>query len=246
MPLTRVVPDMIQQATARLLGRTTAGTGRSEEISVGAGLSLSAGSLSAVAGSDTAAGVLELATNAETITGTDTSRAVTPAGFRAANIVLDTAKASTSGTSVDFNGTIPSWAKRVTVLLDGVSTNGTSSLIVQLGDAGGIEATGYLAGGSIDQQSQSNVISAFTNGFPIATANAAWGASAVFNGRMVIERLTGNTWVATGMFYNSTATIQMYASTGSKTLSDVLDRVRITTAGGTDTFDAGTINISWE
>src|SRR5262245_52112724 len=40
--------------------------------------------LSVSAASDTAAGVVELATNAETITGTDTARATTPSGVAAA------------------------------------------------------------------------------------------------------------------------------------------------------------------
>jgi hypothetical protein len=35
-------------------------------------------------------------------------------------------------------------------------------------------------------------------------------------------------------------------SAGTKTLSGTLDRVRITTANGTDTFDAGSINILYE
>ena len=232
-------------STARVLGRTTAGSGAVEELTANNGLTLSGGSLSGSAASATAVGVVELATDAETQTGTDTTRAVTPASFRSANIVLGTAVTSTSGTSIDFTG-IPSWAKRVTVLISGVSTSGTSSPIVQIGDSGGIETTSYLAAGSIHQMSQLNSITTFTNGFPIAPTNAAWGATAVFQGAISIEKLTGNTWIARGMFYNSTATVQTYGSTGSKSLSDVLDRIRITTDGGTDTFDAGTINVSWE
>jgi hypothetical protein len=49
MPLTRLVPTMIRQATARLLGRSTAGAGETEEIAVGSGLSLVAGTLSSLA-----------------------------------------------------------------------------------------------------------------------------------------------------------------------------------------------------
>lgn len=71
-------------STARLIGRTTASTGAPEEISVGSSLSLSAGSLSVTAASDTATGAVELATSAETVTGTDTTRATTPAGVAAA------------------------------------------------------------------------------------------------------------------------------------------------------------------
>jgi hypothetical protein len=59
-------------------------------------------------------------------------------------LVSGTSVASTSGTSIDFTG-LPSWVKRITVMLDGVGTNGTSSPILQIGDSGGIENTGYVA-----------------------------------------------------------------------------------------------------
>ena len=156
-----------------------------------------------------------------------------------------TAVASTSGTSIDFTS-IPSWVKRITVMFDGVSTNGSSAPQIQLGDSGGVETTGYVAGGGIGQQSQNWVLTAFTNGFPIAAANGAWGATAVFYGSMTITNFSGNVWVANAAFYNSTASIQMYLTAGSKTLSSTLDRIRITTDNGTDTFDAGSINILYE
>jgi hypothetical protein len=156
-----------------------------------------------------------------------------------------TSQASTSGTNIDFTS-IPSWVKRVTVMFNGVSTNGSSAPQIQIGDSGGVETTGYLAGGGIGQQSQNWVLTAFTNGFPVAAANGAWGDTALFHGSMTITNLTGNVWVANAVFYNSTATVQIYLTAGSKTLSSTLDRVRITTDNGTDTFDAGTINILYE
>jgi len=55
-------------------------------------------------------------------------------------IVSGTAVASTSGTSIDFTS-IPSWVKRVTVMFAGVSTNGTGSYLIQIGDSGGIETS---------------------------------------------------------------------------------------------------------
>jgi len=33
---------------------------------------------------------------------------------------------------------------------------------------------------------------------------------------------------------------------GTKTISGVLDRIRLTTVNGTDTFDAGSVNILYE
>jgi hypothetical protein len=229
-------------STARVLGRTTAGSGAVEELTANNGLTLSGGSLSGSAASDTAVGVVELATNAETQTGTDTTRAVTAAGFRSANIMLGTSVASTSGTSIDFTG-IPSWAKRVTVLFDGVSTNGTSPVMVQLGDGGGIEATGYAAGSFLAQQAQNCVVLQNTTGFTVIPIHAA---ASLLYGRMSIELLSGNAWLCLGAVWQDTVTVTQQVNAGRKALSAVLDRIRITTVGGTDTFDAGTINVSWE
>ena len=64
-------------------------------------------------------------------------------------------------------------------------------------------------------------------------------------GAIVLTNVTSNTWVAQGVFHMPTYTVGNSAA-GAKTLSGTLDRVRITTVNGTDTFDAGTINILYE
>jgi hypothetical protein len=68
----------------------------------------------------------------------DGSASVTINNGAVLGITSGTAVASTSGTSIDFTS-IPLWVKRITVMFAGVSTNGTSPFLVQLGDAGGIE-----------------------------------------------------------------------------------------------------------
>jgi hypothetical protein len=154
--------------------------------------------------------------------------------------VAGTAVASTSGTSIDFTG-IPSWVKRVTVMFDSVSTNGTSVKQIQIGDSGGIETTGYL-GTSVQLTDGSSVNAAvFTTGYGIRSAIAA----DVLNGSVIISNVTGNVWAAQGSITDSSRAAG-YLVAGAKTLSDVLDRVRITTVNGTDTFDAGSINILYE
>ena len=155
-------------------------------------------------------------------------------------MVLDTAKASTSGTSVDFTG-IPSWAKRVTVMFDGVSTNGASLLQVQLGDSGGIETSGYA--GTSQYFGTGAAAANYTSG--VVLQNNVPSASNLMVGSLRVENITSNTWSITGgiAFSNTNLSgIVFY----TKTLSGTLDRVRITTTNGTDTFDAGSINILYE
>jgi hypothetical protein len=152
--------------------------------------------------------------------------------------VAGTAVASTSGTNIDFTG-IPSWVKRITVMFSGVSTSGTSEKLIQLGDSGGIENTGYLGtGGSYTGTSG---VTAYTAGFGIRSALAA----EVINGVVEICLLTGTTWAAFGNL-SSSDSARIFNVAGSKALSATLDRIRITTVNGTDTFDAGTINILYE
>jgi hypothetical protein len=149
-----------------------------------------------------------------------------------------TAVASTSGTAVDFTG-IPSWVKRITVMFNGVSTSGTSNLQIQLGDSGGIENTGYLGtcanhtGGATAQ---------FSSGFIVSLGVLA---ADVIHGQCVLSLIGSNTWVDASIVGYSSAQAVRYGA-GTKSLSDTLDRIRITTANGTDTFDAGSVNILFE
>ena len=153
-----------------------------------------------------------------------------------------TAVASTSGTAIDFTG-IPSWVKRVPVMFNGVSlTNFASeanSILVQLGDSGGVETSSYAQGSSY--VATGSGIFTRTDGFHIA----AWSAAGnTVQGVMQIANHNGNLWCASGVLYHSAGFIVSVA--GAKTLSGTLDRIRITTVNGTDTFDAGSINILYE
>jgi hypothetical protein len=152
--------------------------------------------------------------------------------------VAGTAVASTSGTSIDFTS-IPSWVKRVTISLDNVSTNGSSNIRFQLGDSGGIETTGYTSTASYIGSGSGGGSS--TSGFDsFADGNSSWTRC----GAIVFTLIGSNTWAMAGS-YLYTAGFQVMFN-GSKTLSATLDRVRITTVNGTDTFDAGSINILYE
>lgn len=152
-----------------------------------------------------------------------------------------TSVASTSGTAIDFTG-IPSWAKRVTVLLNGVSTNGTSTWLVQIG-SGSVTSTGYFSSSSFTGTA-TGVGASSTAGFIVANGNAA----AVCYGHMVLTLLSSNTWVESHTIGdNVSGALYTFSGGGvSPALSGALDRVRITTTNGIDTFDAGSINIFYE
>ena len=164
---------------------------------------------------------------------------VVVAGINSA-IVSGTSQASTSGTSIDFTG-IPSWVRRVTVMFNGVSTNGTSSIQLQIGTSSGVVSTGYLSHSGFIQSSAVGS-SVATTGYVIVNAVA----SDVLYGPFVITTTGSNVWNASGSFFRDASTDYSIISTGTITLGGTLDRVRITTVNGTDAFDAGSINILYE
>jgi hypothetical protein len=155
-------------------------------------------------------------------------------------IMPQTIVATTSGTSIDFTG-IPSWVNRITIMFNGVSTSGTSGLRLQLGDAGGAENSGYVGGLAIvsGAPSSTNITDGF--GLPTNLANA------LRYGAITLTRMNAATftWACTGAIYDVTNVVHGVIA-GTKSTSAALDRIRLTTAGGADTFDAGSMNITWE
>jgi hypothetical protein len=156
-------------------------------------------------------------------------------------ITQGTAVASTSGTSIDFTG-IPAWAKKITVMFNGVSGSGTSPFLIQTG-AGSVVSSGYVGFNTLFGTAPSITITSYTAGFGLYAATSA--ATLAFTGQFILTNLTGNTWVATGIF-NRGDTVATVNVSGSISLGGTLDRLRITTVNGTDTFDAGSINIMYE
>lgn len=152
-------------------------------------------------------------------------------------LVSDTAK-SASGTAVDFTG-IPSWVKRITVMFNGVSTSGASGLLIQIG-SGSITTTGYVSTGLVINNASGTAGLSSTAGFVISATLAA----DIVSGMMTITSISSNSWISSHTAKRSTT--QALFGAGNVSLSGTLDRVRITTVNGTDTFDAGTINILYE
>lgn len=150
---------------------------------------------------------------------------------------LETEQASTSGTAISFAG-IPAGVTEITVMLEQVSTNGTSDYIIQIGDSGGYEASGYT-GGCAQDGTAGRV--ANSNGFNIENAPVA-GVVCDAVARLTLKDAANNTWMCTGTS-NDGGNNSNYFFSGAKSLSSVLDRVQVTTDSGSNSFDAGSINI---
>jgi len=173
-----------------------------------------------------------------TLTGTLTAATIV-VGSQTLLMPTSSSLTSLSSTSVDFTG-IPSTARRVTVTVNGLSTNGTGVPLIQLGDAGGIETSGYV--GSVGVIAPSPANANFSTGVSFSTSSAA---SSVYNGSVVFDLMDSSTnlWAFNGVLGRSDGAFT-HAVGGTKALSQTLTQVRLS-AGG-NSFDAGTSTISWE
>jgi hypothetical protein len=167
----------------------------------------------------------------------DGSASVTINSGAVLGLTSATAQASTSGTTVDFTG-IPSWVKRITVMLSGVSTSGTNFLQTQIG------STTFTTSGYVSTCAYCGPASGGTTATSGFLLDAAHTAANSFTGSVVIVNITANTWEYTSAMARNDG--YMMLGGGVLNVGAVLDRLRITTVGGTDTFDAGTINILYE
>ena len=166
---------------------------------------------------------------------------VTPAKL-SQPLTLETAKATTSGTIVEFTG-IPSWVKRITMIFNGVGTNGTNNLDLQIGN-GSYSTIGYDTLCSYIGGSSATVV-AFGGGFGIIVGNP----SGLCYGRYTLDLIGGNKYIGSGVFHVHQVGVAQYTmqSAGSSpVLSGPMDRIRISVVGGANTFDAGSINIMYE
>ena len=172
------------------------------------------------------------------VAGTNTQTLVAATGTLAP-LIAGTAVASTSGTSIDFTS-IPSWVKRITVMFNGVSTNGSSPIQVQLGTGSTTYTTSGYVGNCLNQTGSSGT--AFSSGFVFAITGSA---SEAYYGQMIICLLGSNTFTESSVVADNVATT-LRTGAGIVPLAAALTAIRITTVGGTDTFDAGSINILYE
>jgi hypothetical protein len=170
---------------------------------------------------------------------------VTPAKL-SQPLTLATAQNTTSGTSINFSA-IPSWARRITVSFNGVSTNGSSRLAVQLGTSSGLTTTGYTSFTGTFGRTAEN----FQNTDRVTSGFGWWHGAAIDAGygNMILINVSGNTWVSShsgGVSGGSGGSFDfVIVGGGSVALPGTLTQLSLTTVSG-DTFDAGSVNIMYE
>lgn len=181
---------------------------------------------------------------AEKIVGLDAggnNEYTTPADLKTYIASKSATAQSASSTSVDFTS-LPAGVKRITVGLSEISTNGSALILIQIGDAGGVETTGY-ASAAASSGGGGGVTS--TAGFLLTpSGDGAHAISGVVT-LMLVDSAT-NTWSAGLGIAGHTGSLNPVFGGGVKSLSAALDRVRLTTSNGSDTFDGGKINIIYE
>jgi len=151
---------------------------------------------------------------------------------------------SGSGTSMTF-GSIPTGTSFIVVTMHDFSSSGADEWMVQIGDSGGIETADYRS-----QRSSNTNGSLASDGTPNSNESKGFGitvdaAGNAFGGQMILSlhHPTNHTWTSSSSFRRDGFDHSWGA--GSKDLSAELTQVRITTKGGSESFDAGTINIMY-
>lgn len=231
-------PTALPSASDTVAGIVELSTDAEAQTGTDTARAITPANLAAVTATETRAGVVELATSAEAQAGTDTARALTPATLKAAQLIASTPVTTTSGSTINLSTSVPSWAKKITVSFDVVSLSGSSSIMVQIGDTDGFEITGYVSSSTGVTGVGGGLVSS-TEGYIIRVNSSAVSIS----GHMVLTHMGSNKWVASHSVGN--AAVNMCGG-GTKSLSATLDRVRLASVNGTDTFSAGTASVIWE
>ena len=155
-------------------------------------------------------------------------------------IFTSTPRVTLSGVSTSV-GTIPSTAKRVSIFINALQSNGSSVPIIQLNVSGTPETSGYIGATGIVSVGPGS--SNYSAGF-IVGAN---GSSYIFSGILTLNLVEAstNTWAIGGnlAFTSSGANLVI---AGYKALAGALDSLTFKMTNGTDAFTAGSVIVIYE
>ena len=144
--------------------------------------------------------------------------------------------------NVPFTG-IPSWVRRITISINQISTSGSSIPGVQLGTSGGFVTTGYVTGYQYGSSATYGSPTALIPIYSVGTSGTTYSYSTV----MILNLFdsTTNRWSAQGVAtqISGGAMVSWY---GTIALSGVATQVRLSTVNGTDTYSAGSVNVTYE
>lgn len=157
------------------------------------------------------------------------------------SVIIPATAQTAASTEVVFSS-IPAWVNRVTLMVSGLSSNGTSGFAAVMGYGGG---STYQTSSYVSQALYiyANPITTYSTSQFLLTGVTT--ASYTYGGQFIFNRLSGNTWTTHGMLVNDSVEYSMIAA-GSVTLSGTLDKIKLVAINGSDSFDAGTVNISYE
>tara|TARA_R100001086_G_C11812097_1_gene251820 strand:- start:533 stop:1279 length:747 start_codon:yes stop_codon:yes gene_type:complete len=160
--------------------------------------------------------------------------------FQAAGggLTLGTEIDTSSGSNPTFTG-IPAGTKLIYLMLFQVSTAGTDQMEVRIGDAGGIETSGYESVGSYIANSASPLLLGSSAGFAITDTQSA-GDNYYGTIMLTLEEDSDFTWTCQSLMIDTSNHI-MYGA-GGKQLSAELTQIQLQS---NDAFDNGKINISY-
>ena len=146
--------------------------------------------------------------------------------------------ATTSGSYIDFTS-IPATATIIHLVMDNVSMDQERHILIQIGDSGGVETSGYGCGWSRFSSTSLTGGVADDDGLEVRAA-AAYAVSAVCS--LYLCDVSDNAWI----MHSASVALNLDSddwqfdqrSVAFKELTGTLDRVRIETDGAAD-FDLG-------
>ena len=174
-----------------------------------------------------------------------------PAFEAAAGITTVSTLATTSGASVDFTS-IPAGTVAIDVIFSKCSLSIGGNIVLQLGDSGGIETSGYLNSCVIHSSGSGGATQDSTAWIQLVHSNIG-GASSSHPG-IVSLRLVNpatHTWIASGQILNllsgALSNYSIQTTTAFKSLSAALTTIRLTNTntGAGCVFDEGEATIQY-